>query len=51
MPKKIVICCDGTGNQINSKLSNVLKLFRVLQKNAEQLVYLQPRRGHRRQLR
>jgi len=42
MPKKIVICCDGTGNQINSKLSNVLKLFRVLQKNDEQLVYYSP---------
>ena len=38
MPKKIVICCDGTGNQINSKLS----LFRVLQKNAGQLVYYSP---------
>jgi uncharacterized protein (DUF2235 family) len=42
MPKKIVICCDGTGNQINAKLSNVLKLFRVLQKGADQLVYYSP---------
>lgn len=42
MPKKIVICCDGTGNQINSKLSNVLKLFRVIHKGADQLVYYSP---------
>ena len=42
MPKNIVICCDGTGNQVESKLSNVLKLFRVLQKNEHQLVYYSP---------
>ena len=42
MAKNIVICCDGTGNEIESKLSNVLKLFRVLQKNAEQVVYYAP---------
>lgn len=42
MPKNIVICCDGTGNQINDRLSNVLKLFRVLQKNDDQLVYYSP---------
>ena len=29
MAKNIVICCDGTGNEINANLSNVLKLFRV----------------------
>ena len=39
MPKNIVICCDGTGNQIDSTISNVLKLFRVLQKNEDQVVY------------
>lgn len=42
MPKNIVICCDGTGNQISWKLSNVLKLNRVLQKRADQLVYYNP---------
>ena len=42
MPKNIVICCDGTGNQIESRLSNVLKLFRVLQKNEGQIVYYSP---------
>ena len=42
MPKNIVICCDGTGNQISWKLSNVLKLYRVLQKSSDQLVYYNP---------
>ena len=30
--KNIVICCDGTGNQINENISNVLKLYRCLRK-------------------
>jgi uncharacterized protein (DUF2235 family) len=30
--KNIVICCDGTGNQINENISNVLKLYRMLRK-------------------
>jgi uncharacterized protein (DUF2235 family) len=42
LPKNIVICCDGTGNQVESNLSNVLKLFRVLQKNQSQIVYYNP---------
>jgi uncharacterized protein (DUF2235 family) len=42
MPKNIVICCDGTGNQINADLSNVLKLFRVVRKNDEQTVFYDP---------
>ncbi|MCW2307402.1 DUF2235 domain-containing protein [Rhodobium gokarnense] len=39
MGKNIVICCDGTGNQIEENLSNVLKLFRVCRKNDAQRVY------------
>ena len=42
MAKNIVICCDGTGNQINDQLSNVLKLYRILQKTDDQLVYYNP---------
>ena len=30
--KNIVICCDGTGNEINENISNVLKLYRCLRK-------------------
>ena len=42
MPKNIVICCDGTGNEIADNHSNVLKLYRVLRKNSNQLVYYDP---------
>lgn len=42
MPKNIVICCDGTGNEIEANLSNVLKLFRVVRKSRNQVVYYNP---------
>jgi uncharacterized protein (DUF2235 family) len=42
MPKNIVVCCDGTGNEINANLSNVLKLFRILRKNESQVVFYDP---------
>jgi uncharacterized protein (DUF2235 family) len=42
MPKNIVICCDGTGNEINSTISNVLKLYLVLEKDEGQRVYYHP---------
>jgi uncharacterized protein (DUF2235 family) len=42
MPKNIVICCDGTGNEINNTISNVLKLYRVLQRDEGQRVYYHP---------
>ena len=42
MPKNIVICCDGTGNEINTTISNVLKLYRVLEKDEGQRVYYRP---------
>jgi len=42
MAKNIVICCDGTGNQVDGNLSNVLKLFRIIEKNSEQRVYYNP---------
>jgi uncharacterized protein (DUF2235 family) len=42
MGKNIVICCDGTGNQVEGNLSNVLKLFRILHKNNGQRVYYNP---------
>ena len=32
MAKNIVICCDGTGNQVEGNLSNVLKLFQIVEK-------------------
>jgi uncharacterized protein (DUF2235 family) len=44
--KNIVICCDGTGNQINENISNVLKLYRCLRKTPKtephQMVFYDP---------
>ena len=41
--RNIVICCDGTGNEISENISNVLKLYRCLRKTEKtqprQLVY------------
>jgi uncharacterized protein (DUF2235 family) len=44
--RNIVICCDGTGNEISENISNVLKLYRCLRKTEKttprQLVYYDP---------
>jgi uncharacterized protein (DUF2235 family) len=42
MSKNIIICCDGTGNEIEGHLSNVLKLFRVLDRSENQRVFYDP---------
>ena len=42
MARKLIVCLDGTGNQIGANLSNVLKLYRVIEKSDEQLVYYDP---------
>ncbi|MDH3668799.1 MAG: DUF2235 domain-containing protein [Paracoccaceae bacterium] len=42
MPKNIVICADGTGNEIKENLSNVLKLYRILEKNGQQVCFYDP---------
>lgn len=42
MGRKLVICLDGTGNEIGQNLSNVLKLFRIIRKDGEQQVYYDP---------
>ena len=36
--KNIVICLDGTGNQFKEENSNVVKLFRVLERSSDQEV-------------
>ena len=38
-PRNIVICLDGTGNHIEENLSNVLKLYRTVIKDEEQIVF------------
>lgn len=41
--KNIVICCDGTGNQLGETYSNVVKLFSVLKKiPGKQVTYYDP---------
>ena len=42
MAKNIVICCDGTGNEVSGDLSNVLKLFRIAIKSDKQRVFYDP---------
>ncbi|MDR6660868.1 uncharacterized protein (DUF2235 family) [Tardiphaga robiniae] len=44
--KNIVVCCDGTGNEISENISNVLKLYRTLRKTGKtqphQVVFYDP---------
>jgi uncharacterized protein (DUF2235 family) len=44
--KNIIICCDGTGNEIGENISNVLKLYRCLRKTPktepQQAVFYDP---------
>jgi len=42
MARNLVVCLDGTGNEIKSNLSNVLKLYVCLEKDEGQLVYYDP---------
>jgi uncharacterized protein (DUF2235 family) len=42
MPKNIVICCDGTGNQFGEQNSNVIKLYKILVCDAGQVAYYHP---------
>lgn len=42
MAKKIVICCDGTGNEIKENQSNVLKFYRVLKDSSDQIRFYDP---------
>jgi hypothetical protein len=43
MSKKIVVCCDGTGNQYGERNSNVVKLYQVLIREAgKQVAYYHP---------
>jgi uncharacterized protein (DUF2235 family) len=39
MPKNIVICCDGTDNEVIGNQTNVLRLFRMLVRDAYQTTF------------
>ena len=45
MPKNIVVCLDGTGNEFGEANSNVVKLFQTLIRNDEQVAYYHPGLG------
>lgn len=40
--RNLVVCCDGTSNEIGVNISNVLKLFRMCEKDQGQRVYYYP---------
>lgn len=42
MGKRIVVCCDGTGNEIKENQSNVLKFYRVLKESENQIGFYDP---------
>lgn len=41
-PRNLIVCCDGTSNQIGANLTNVLKLYRILEKDDRQRVFYDP---------
>ena len=42
MPRNIVVCCDGTGNQYGSANANVVKLYWTLSAQDKQIAYYHP---------
>lgn len=42
MSRKLIVCCDGTGNEIKENQSNVLKFYRLIKKDSSQLAYYDP---------
>jgi len=42
MPKNIVVCCDGTGNEFGDSNSNVVKLASTLVIDEHQVSYYHP---------
>lgn len=42
MSRKLIICLDGTGNEVEQNESNILRLYKCLKHNDNQLVYYEP---------
>jgi uncharacterized protein (DUF2235 family) len=40
--RNLIVCCDGTSNEIGVNISNVLKLYRIAEKDEGQRVYYHP---------
>lgn len=41
-PRNLVVCCDGTSNEIGINSTNVLKTYRVARKTSDQRVFYDP---------
>jgi uncharacterized protein (DUF2235 family) len=39
MGKNIVLCCDGTSNEVVGDQTNVVRLFRMLVRDARQITF------------
>lgn len=42
MSRKLIICLDGTGNEVEKNESNILRLYKCLKHSDQQLVYYEP---------
>lgn len=42
MAKTVIVCCDGTASSVDGNISNVLKLFRMMVKDGDQVAYYHP---------
>ncbi|MCG8636002.1 MAG: DUF2235 domain-containing protein [Desulfobacterales bacterium] len=42
MSRNLIICCDGTGNEIKENQSNVLKFYRLIKKDENQIGFYDP---------
>ncbi|WP_282091673.1 DUF2235 domain-containing protein [Epibacterium ulvae] len=42
MSRKLIICLDGTGNEVEKNESNILRLYKCLKHDDNQLVYYEP---------
>ena len=42
MPRNIVVCCDGTGNEYGQHNTNVVKLYEALVRDSNQIAFYDP---------
>ncbi len=42
MSRKLIVCLDGTGNEVEKHESNILRLYKCLKHDDNQLVYYEP---------
>ena len=39
MSRNLVVCCDGTNNEVAGDATNVLRLYRMLERNEQQIAF------------